>query len=72
MSFQTKIPCPDCGTDILVDSMLLLGGHSFSCTGCAAVISLDESSAAQVKETLEAFEKLKQESAGTARADAAY
>ena len=64
MSFQTNIPCPDCGSNILIDSTLLLSGEKFACTNeaCSAVLSLDESSISQVKDAFEKYEDLKRKS----------
>jgi predicted RNA-binding Zn-ribbon protein involved in translation (DUF1610 family) len=62
MSFQSKLPCPDCGQDILIESSLLLAGSSFSCPNreCGVTIKLDTASLPQVKSAYEQFEQLKQ------------
>ena len=64
MSFQSVVPCPDCGSDIHIDSNLLLSGSSFKCSNqhCGVAISLDESSLGEVKDAFEKFEELKEES----------
>ncbi len=64
MSFQTKVPCPDCGTEIPIDSHLLLSGSSFKCPNehCGVAISLDESSVSEVQSAFNRFEDLKETS----------
>lgn len=54
-----KIPCPDCGGDILFTVELLLAGAQFQCTMCNAAISLNTNSTPIVKETVDKFSELK-------------
>lgn len=70
MSFHHSIPCPDCGSDILIESTQLLSGGSFRCTNanCTVAISLDDpKSVSTVTSAFEKFEKLKEESLSQAQ-----
>lgn len=59
MSDQT-IPCPSCNTTIHFDVSELLKGKSFACEGCGAKIALSTESKDNVKESMEDFNKLKE------------
>lgn len=64
MSIQSVIPCPDCGSDIHMDSTLLLAGNSFSCVNeaCKSSIAINPSEIAMVTEAINKFEELKKTS----------
>ena len=70
MSFQSTISCPDCGSDIHLDSHLLLCGSSFKCTNasCHVSISLDNRSMEDVKDAFDKFNALKEKSIQDAKA----
>lgn len=61
MSVQSVVACPDCGSDIHIDSVLLLGGAKFQCTNpqCGVSISIAGESVSAAKAAIEEFEKLK-------------
>ena len=63
MSVQSVIPCPDCGSNIHIDSTLLLAGQSFKCTNeaCTTSIALQPQEVAVVSEAIDKFETLKQD-----------
>ena len=73
MSVQSVIPCPDCGSNIHIDSQLLLAGQSFSCVNpsCTASIAIQPSQIATVSEAVDKFEKLKKDSLEHGRATSA-
>lgn len=58
---EQTIPCPTCQTKIPFDAHQLLMGAQFACPGCHAVIGLPKESRPLVHETIQKFEKLKQE-----------
>jgi len=58
---EQAIPCPTCGTKIPFDPQQLLMGAQFGCPGCGAVIGLPKESRPLVQETMNKFEKLKEE-----------
>lgn len=57
---QQNIPCPNCNTNIPFDVNALLIGASFSCSECDAKIQLANESKEVVSESIEKFNKLKQ------------
>lgn len=61
MSFQSTIPCPDCGGAIHFDSQLLSSGHKFACSteSCGARISLHTHEKPVVEHAFTKFEALK-------------
>lgn len=63
MSVQSVIPCPDCGSNIHIDSNLLLAGQSFKCTNqsCTTSISIQPQEVPVVSEAIDKFENLKED-----------
>lgn len=61
MSVITKIPCPDCGQQIPVDSVMLISGASFQCPNrdCLLLLSLDMQQAPLVQDAFFKFEALR-------------
>lgn len=70
MSVQSVISCPDCGSPIYIDSVLLLSGSSFKCTNnsCSVSISLDMSDKGVVEDAMTKFEEIKNASTQQAKA----
>lgn len=64
MSVQTTINCPDCNSEILIDSMLLLSGSSFKCPNenCDTSIALASEDIPKVSKAFAGFEQLKAQS----------
>ena len=62
MSVQSVIPCPDCGSNIHIDSTLLLAGQSFKCTNpnCTVSIAIQPQEVPTVSEAIDKFQELKQ------------
>jgi hypothetical protein len=70
MSIQTTINCPDCGGDILIDSMLLLAGSSFKCANdqCGTSIALAPEDISKASAAFNGFEQLRKDSIAQANA----
>lgn len=69
MSIQSTIQCPDCGSPIVIDSILLLSGHNFKCSNsqCGVSISLSQDDHQKVADAFQQYESLKQESINIAK-----
>lgn len=57
---EQKIACPNCKNEIIFDVYALIQGSSFACSQCNAKIQLAGESKETVTESIEEFEKLKQ------------
>ncbi|TKD09806.1 hypothetical protein [Polyangium fumosum] len=55
----SQIPCPNCGTPIVIDANLLLAGKRFSCTGCDATVALGAASIPTVSHAVDEFNALR-------------
>ncbi len=64
MGIQSTINCPDCGSAIYLDSILLLSGKSFQCSNeaCGVAISLSAADVEMVSKAFKEYENLKQKS----------
>lgn len=56
---NTKISCPDCNSDILINTTQLLSGSKFYCPCCKLVVGLAEESKCLVSGALNELEKIK-------------
>lgn len=61
MTNDQTIPCPVCQTPITFNTRALLTGVQFVCTNCGSAIGLSAKSAPVVSDTMDKFEKMKQE-----------
>lgn len=61
MSFQSQIPCPDCGHLIYLETTLLVSGAKFTCSNssCGVSISLSSEDRSTVANTLIKYQSLK-------------
>ena len=59
MNNHTKIQCPNCANNILIDAGLLLTGKSFSCVNCNSSVSLSPASYQVTDKAMKEFEKMK-------------
>jgi len=57
---EQKIACPNCNNHIFFSTEALLQGQSFSCAKCDSKISLARESKELVEESMQEFNKLKQ------------
>lgn len=64
MNNYTKIQCPNCDSNIIIDAGLLLTGNSFSCASCGSSVSLSASSYQVTDNAMKAFEKIKRNQQG--------
>ncbi len=63
--FTTAINCPACGQgQILIEPHALLAGHGFSCPTCQAKLAMSSNSTALFSQSLQAYDKLKQQLQG--------
>lgn len=58
---EQSIPCPNCQTNISFDAQQLLMGVQFTCPNCNAKIGLAQESKQTVQDSLDHFEKLKED-----------
>lgn len=61
MNHTSKIPCPNCGGNILFEPQLLAQGESFYCNTCTASIGISNTSQVQAKNAMNQFNRLKNE-----------
>jgi len=58
---NTKIKCPDCNAEILINTYQLLSGAKFSCSSCNLVVGLQNESKDTVSNALAELEKIKKQ-----------
>ncbi|WP_115718184.1 hypothetical protein [Gallaecimonas mangrovi] len=58
---KTAIPCPNCGTEIPIETDTLLKGSRFCCGHCGASVGLCAGSRPVVSKALNAFDTLKRQ-----------
>ena len=56
---ENKLNCPVCGETICFEVEALVSGQKFQCTGCDAVISINEQQKDIVKNALKQLDDLK-------------
>jgi predicted RNA-binding Zn-ribbon protein involved in translation (DUF1610 family) len=56
-----QIPCPDCGTPISFNAMMLLQGTKFSCPKCLAQIGIAQESKPVVNEAIQELAEMKKQ-----------
>lgn len=56
---NTKIKCPECNTDIIINTYQLLAGASYSCGKCKTSISLANDSKDAVNKAMNELEQIK-------------